>query len=292
MEHDPRYAPAYAGLADAWAVLGTYGACAPRQAMPLARENAERALAIDPSLAEAHATIALVLAVYERKWGEAESAFRRAITLDPGSPKARQWLAVALLSPMGRFTEARAEIGRALILDPLSLIVKASVGLVHALGREFDAAIGHYLDALALEPAFGIGHFFLAQALLAANRPAEATTAVERAMALTGGSPEMISVFAQARQACGDERTARAKLEELERLRESRYVSAALIAQVEIALDEPVAAMEWLTRAEQEGDAELVYLRARPIYDSLTGRPEFRALSARVGFTTDASGSS
>ena len=288
---DTRYAPAYAGLADAWAVLGTYGARPPASTMPLARENAERALALDPSLAEAQGTIGLVLAVYEHRWAEAEAAFKRAIALDPSSPKARHWYSVALLGPLGRHAEALAEANRALALDPLSLIVKSSVALAHFMARDFDAAIAGYRDVLALEPAFGMAHFFLAQALLGARRSPEAAESVERAIALTDGSPEMLGLRAQARAAAGDATAAQSILGELEQMRHARYVSAAVIAQVCTALGRIDDAVRWLTRAYEERDADLIYLATRPAYDSIRATPVFRALLKKVGLRNEAAAS-
>ena len=281
---DPGYAPAYAGLADAYAVLGTYGARPPREVMPLARENAQRALALDPSLAEAHATLALALAVYDRDWSGAEKAFRRSITIAPTYSTARQWYAVSLLVPRRRFVEALSEIQRARSNDPLSLAVGCTAGIVRSLARHHDTAIAAHAETLAIEPGFGMGHFFLGQAYAYAGRTQEAIAAVEHAIALTGGTPEMLAVLAHAKAVSGDRIRAEAILDELLRLRRERYVSAALLAQVHLGLGRHDHAIRCLEEALADSDAELIYLDVRPVYDPLRESTAFCDLLRRAGF--------
>jgi serine/threonine-protein kinase len=281
---DPNYAPAFAGLADAYAVLGTYGARPPGEVMPLARENARRALALDPALVEAHAALALTLAAYDRDWNGAEAEFKRAITIAPDYSTARQWYAVALLAPRRRFAEALAEIERARSLDPLSLAIASTAGIVRSFARHHDTAIAALSDALALEPGFGMGHFFLGQAYSNAGRAAEAAASAERAIALTGGTPEMLALLAHAKVTVGDRGRAEELLEELLRMGERRYVSSALLAQVRIGLGRHAEAMEDLERACAAGDPEILYLDVRPVYEPLRESDAFRSLLERAGF--------
>ncbi|MCU0634587.1 MAG: tetratricopeptide repeat protein, partial [Gemmatimonadaceae bacterium] len=279
---DPRYAPAYAGLGDTYAVLGTYGARAPRDVFPRAREHAARARAIDPSLAEAHATIGLVACVHERDWVRAADAFRRAITLQPGYSTAYQWRAVALHAPRGDFAAALEDLAEARTRDPLSLPVRVSEGIVLAFARRVDDAIAAHERTLADLPESPIAAFFLGQALLQAGRPAEAARAIERAIGRVRQTPEMLAVLAQARAALGDTDRARTMGRELERLRETRYVSPALIAQLHLALGEDGLAQSWLDRAADEEDAELLYLDVRPVYDRLRDTDGFAEVRERA----------
>ncbi len=279
---DPNYAPAHAGLADVYAVLGTYGARAPRDVMPIAQQSAERALALDPSLAEPHATLGLIAAVFARDWAKAEASFGRALTLDPASVTGHQWRAISLLVPMGRMAEAKAAIERARALDPLSTVVGMTAGVVRTISGDLDGGIEIFRDVLALDAGFGMAHFFLGQALIDGGHYAEAKASVERAIALTGGSAEMLSRLAQAKAGIGDGDGAAADLATLTARRAVRYTPASQVALVHIALGQPDAAMEWLRTAQREDDPELVYLTTKRAYEPLRPRPDFLELVRAV----------
>jgi serine/threonine-protein kinase len=280
---DPRYAPAYAGLGDAWAVLGTYGMRAPHEAFPRAREHAQRARALDPSLPEAWATLGLVAAAGARDWARAEDAFGRAITVGPGYSTGWQWRAVALHAPRGRFDAALADLGRARAIDPLSLPVRVSEGIVLAFAGRVDGAIASHAQTVADLPDAPMARFFLGQALLQAGRAEAAIGALEQAVARVRPTPEMLAVLAQARAALGQLDRARALVDELLAWRDRRYVSAALVAQGWLALGDLGQAAAWLDRAVDEGDAELLYLDVRAAYAPLRASPDFAALRRRAG---------
>jgi Tfp pilus assembly protein PilF len=277
-ERDPQFAPAFAGLADSYVVLGTYGARAPHEVMPLARDMARRALAIDPSLAEPHATLGMVAASYEHDWAAAEASFARAVTLAPAYATAYQWRAVALWVPLARFDDAMADIAQAQALDPLSLAISATAGIVLALAGRCDDAIARHGQTLTLAPKFGMAHFFLAQAQLGAGRVAEAEESVAQAIDLTGGSPEMFTLGALVSAAMGDQSRAQDVRDGLLGLREERYVGASLIARAHLASGAPDDAITWLQRAVDERDADVIYLGARHEYAPLLGSSAFTDL--------------
>jgi serine/threonine-protein kinase len=280
---DPNYAPAYAGLADAYAALGVYGLRDPRDVMPRARAHAERALAIDPARAEVHATLAYVCALYDHDWAAAEAGFARALTLDPSCVIARQWRAIALLGPLGRFAEAIADADRARAQDPLSLVVACAAAAVRSFGGDPDAALVVYDEVHAIEPGFWLAYYFRASSELRRGRPRDAVASAERAIALSGGSDEQRARLAVARAAAGEADLARGLLAELEAGRGARYVSPARIAWVHAALGAPDVALEWLRTAETEHDPELVYLHVRTEFAPLHPHPEFVALGRRLG---------
>lgn len=279
---DPNYAPAHAGLADAYAVLGTYGAREPRQVMPLAMASAERARALDSTLAEPHATLGLIEAVFAHDWAKSEAAFARALTLDPTYVTAHQWRAITLLIPTGRVADALASMERARAIDPLSAVVGMTAGVVRAIGGDSDAAIAVFRDVLKLEPGFGMAHFFLGQTLMDEGRHAEAKESFEHAIALTGGSAEMLSGLAQAKARLGDSDAANADLEVLTSRRAARYTPASQVALVHIALGQHDAAMEWLHIARRDDDPELIYLTSKRAYSPLRSRPDFADLVRSV----------
>ncbi len=163
---DPAYALAYAGLADSHIGMTFYHYASPHAAMPLAREAAQKALEIDDSLAEAHASLAHVKTNYEWDWAEAERLSRKAIALEPDYATAHQWYGVHYLAPMGRLEEAIAETRRAQQLDPLSAVFNAFVGASLYFARRYDEAIDECRKTIDLHPDFGVAHWYLGRAYL------------------------------------------------------------------------------------------------------------------------------
>lgn len=192
---DPKYAVAYSGLADAYCLLGVYGVRDSRDVMPLAQMNAASALSIDPSLAEAHATLAFVAAHYEHDWATAEAGFARALTLDPSYVLVRQWRASALFAPLGRFKEAIADLERGRAQDPLSLALGVTAGMVQSLRGDSAAASATFAEVIAIEPHFWMAHYFRAAKELRDGAAVEAIADVLRAIALSGGSDEQRARF-------------------------------------------------------------------------------------------------
>src|SRR5687768_5764225 len=165
IQSSPEYAPAYAGLADAYALLGSMtNSTLPRQeAMPLARSFAEKALALDESLAEAHASLAFVRMHFEHEWAAAEQAFQRAIALNPSYVTARHWYAYCLMAQT-RVPEALREIRLAQELDPLSLIINTDVAELLYYARQYDDAIRQAQKTLEMDSSFALAHRVLALA--------------------------------------------------------------------------------------------------------------------------------
>jgi TolB-like protein/DNA-binding winged helix-turn-helix (wHTH) protein len=158
---DPNFALAYSGLADARALLVLYGDNPAH--LSEAKEAAERALAIDPTLAEAHTSLAAVLVLHDWDWQRAEREFQRAIELNPNYAQAHHWYGNLLLAPEGRSNEAIAELLRAQELDPLSLIISADIGFANYLAGKYDLALQTYKNVLAMDPNFVPVHFYLSQ---------------------------------------------------------------------------------------------------------------------------------
>ncbi len=170
VEKDPAYALAYSGLADSHIGMTFYHYASPHAAMPLARAAALKALEIDDSLAEAHASLAHVKTNYEWDWAEAERLSRKAIALEPEYATAHQWYGIHYLTPMGRLEEAIAETRRAQQLDPLSAVFNAFVGASLYFARRYDEAIEECRKAIDLHPDFGVAHWYLGRAYLQKGR--------------------------------------------------------------------------------------------------------------------------
>ncbi|HKP71432.1 MAG TPA: tetratricopeptide repeat protein [Pyrinomonadaceae bacterium] len=280
---DPNYALAYAGLADSYALLGAveYAALSPGEAMQKAREATLKALELDDTLAEAHASLAYVM-IFDRNWSEAGSEYRRSIELNPSYATAHHWYA-HYLTAMGRQTEAVIEIRRARELDPLSLPINAGMGWHYYLTRQFDEAIREYQKTLELNENFYMAHFLLGMAYEQVGRYEEALASYERAIALSGSSPAMLAAPGHAYAMLGRTDDARRVLSELHALSAHQFVSPYHVAVIHAALGETDEAFDWLNRACDVQSEALIWLAVDPMLDSLRSDPRFNSLMARIG---------
>jgi len=280
---DPAYARAHVGVADSHIGLAYYEYDRPRDAMPRATAAALKALALAPTLAEAHVSLAHIKGNYEWDWTAAEQEWRQALALDPDYATAHQWYAVHYLTPTGHLEEARQEARRAQQLDPLSPVFNAFVGATLLFSRRPDEAIEECRKTIDLYPEFGVGHWYLGRAYLQKGRRPEAVAELTEAVRLSGGSPLMLGTLASAQAAAGDPRQARQIVDQLLRLRRDHYASAVSLAVAHAALGEREEALRWLEEAASERAFHLVYLTVWPELDALRGEPRFAAMVRRVG---------
>jgi serine/threonine-protein kinase len=296
IDEEPTYARAHAGLADAYVLLGIYGIRPPNDVMPKAKATAARALEeaadlsvqgdVDTGLAAVYTTLACVTAAYDWEWEEAEQTFRQAIRHDPKYPIAHHWYAVNCLAPRGRFDEAIEELELAREHDPDSPAIRASLGLVHGVaGRPVEAAT-ELKATLEADADFALAYYFLGQTYLRMERLEDALAALGNASRLAPGSVEFRAGLGHAYALAGKSDRARQLLEELEKLRAERYVSAALFAEVHAGLGETEKALSWLEEAEEERSPELSWIGVRPAFRTLRADAEFTALLERIGLPT------
>lgn len=284
IEKDPRYALAYVGLADAHALLGGLGvgALPPKETMPKAKAAAMKALEIDDTLAEAHASLGLVKWSFDWDWLGAEQELKRAIELRPSYATAHQWYALDLIA-MGRLDDALGEMKRAQRFDPLSQAINMGVGWVLYLRRQYDQAIEQYRKTLDMEPTSVYAHAALGVVYEQKAMAEAAIGEIQRAMSLSGGSPEMTAALGHAYAVSGQRSKAQKILIELSRLSKRRYVPAYSIARIYIGLGRKDQAFKWLQKAYEERAEALVYLNLDPTFDSLRSDPRFIDLVRRVG---------
>ncbi len=280
---DPRFAAAYAGLADSWAMLAVYGARAPNEAMPRAATYAREALVLAPELAEPRAAMGLVHGGYHWDWPAASDTFQRAIAASPSYATAHQWYATTVLVPQGRFDDALDATTRAMRLDPLSLACRATLSAVLFYGQRPHEAIDAADDALSVDPAFAPAHFFRAQALAHLGDYDAAQSAAERACDLSGRSSESVAVLGYVYGKRGNSDMAREVFNELERRAELRYVAPTQPALVQLGLGRLGSALDYLTRAVDARAADLIWLGVRPAWGPLHGDDRFRAIIGRIG---------
>jgi tetratricopeptide (TPR) repeat protein len=279
---DTAYAQAYAGLADAWVLYPTYGVGAPRDAYPRARAAAERALALDSTLGNAHAALAIVREKYEWDWRGAERELQRAIALDPGYATAHQWYA-EYLSLVGRVEEALAEADRAVALDPLSPIIRVDRASALIRGRRYDAAIDELRRTIQTDPDFGPAHNILGWAYLANGMMAEAVTELRTALRITEGRNGM-GRLAQAYGLTGQLDSALAVIGRLAERSRREYVPPYTIALGYAGLGDVDRALDWLERSAEVRDSNIaLYLLTDPLLDRLRPDPRFKRLLRRVG---------
>jgi TolB-like protein/DNA-binding SARP family transcriptional activator len=277
----PSYAEGYSGVADAYAVLGFYDHLPPREAFPRAKTAAQRALAIDDGLAQAHASLGYVALYYDWQWAEAERALTRAIELNPNYSVGHQWLANYFVA-RGRFDEAVAAMRRAQENDPLSMIASAALGWIHYYRRDYDAAVQQCRRTIELNEGFEQAWLWGGQALEASGRYAEALTMLERAAAISKRSAVSLTALGRALALSGNLTAARRIVDELHR-EHATYVPAYEMAKLHLALGERTEALTLLRRAYDQRSHSLVFLAVDPQLDPLTSDPDFRALLARTG---------
>lgn len=274
IEKDPDFALAYAGLADSYAVLAFYNVAPPIEMMPKAKNAAAEALRLDPSLAEAHASLGLLYGIWDFEWAQSETELRKAIEINPNYAVAYHWYA-ALLSVFARTEEAGAQIARALELDPLSPGIQTdAVNLLIRAGN-YDAAIERARGMVAHQPGFGAAaHIALGQALDAKGMHRDAIAEFRAGLALTTPTDLDLALLGHACALAGDVAAARAILEPL-RMPFSR-------ALVYIGLGEYDLAIEKLEQAASERYPRIAYAGVDPIFDPLRPHARFQRLLERM----------
>ena len=282
VEEDPKYAQAYSGLADTYALLGDweYGVLAPNQAYPKAKAAAIQALDLDNTLSEAHTSLAFSLDLFDWNWEAAEKEFRRAIELNPGYATAHHWYGWHL-SEMGRNSEAIAEMRKAENLDPLSLIINADLAELLLIAHFSDESIQQSRKTIEMDPNFALAHNQLAQAYLEKHMFREAITELQKAIQLSGGSPTCTANLARAYAASNRKPEAVRLLNNLKKRSASGDPHSSEIAMIYAALGNKDQAMAWLEKGYEERFNPSILLR--PGFDPIRSDSRFQDLVRRIG---------
>ena len=282
IKEDPRYAPAYVGLALCYAQLaGFFGAVPAIEAFPKAKAAALKALEIEDTLAEAHGSLGICSLFYDWDWTSAERQFLRALELNPGYALSHHQYALYLMA-MGRLEEALREEKQALELDPLSLLFSTVLGWVFLFARQYDRAIKQCRRTLELDPNFSMAHWQLGRAWEQKGMLKEAITAFRKAVNLSGASPACVAGLGHA-YGLADKRAEAAKiLDELLDLSKRRYVSSYFIASIYASLGEIEQVFQWLEKAYEERPFWFIFLNIEPTFDNLRLDPRFQDLLRRV----------
>ncbi|MEK6571970.1 MAG: protein kinase [Bacteroidota bacterium] len=283
LAEDPKYALAYAGLADTYNLLGAYGLHPPEEAYPRAKTAATKALEIDDTLAEAHTSLASVKVSYDWDWLGGEKEFKRAIELNPNYATAHHLYAIGCLNTLGRHAEAIVETKRALELDPFSIAINRNLGDVLVLAKQYDQAIEQIRKTMEMDPNFAPTHFSLGRAYERKGMYDEAIAEYKKAISLSrdGLSLAGLGIIYAAQ---GKRSEALNVIDELLTLSKQQYLSPHIVAQVYTALGETDQAFEWLEKAYEVHSGGLVSLKSDYVWDSLRPDPRFSALLRKLGF--------
>ncbi len=283
LDEDPNYAPAYAGLADCYILPGYYAMASPKDVMPLGKAAALKALEVDPNLAEAHASLGAVAALYEFDWPEAERYFRRALEENPGYSIAHYWYAIFALAPLGRLDEALREAEKGRELDPLSPAPNSAVGMMVCYQRDYDRAIKELQKTLDLDPNFAVGNLYLGKIFCEQGKTDDGIAALQKARDVMGDSPVLIGVQGYYLATAGDREGAWKLLDHLNGLATQRYVPAQPFALIYSGLGENDLAFEWLDKAYDERSSLLIWLKVDPTFGKLRSDPRCTLLLQKMG---------
>lgn len=256
---EPSYAPAYAGTALCWTALWYYGVLPPQEVVPKWKAAAHRALEIDSNLAVAHLSLANIRFLYEWDWEAAERGFKRAIELNPNSADAR-WFYGSFLASRGRHDQAIIEARHALELDPLSLMVNIQVGGIYLLANSLDNALTQARKMIEMEPDFYGAYWLLGGVYMTRGMYKEAIDAYQETLARGGNMA--LSILGWTYGVSERRSEALEVLDQLLEMRKNQYVSAFCIARVYMGLGDHDLAIEWLEKAYEDREGEIVFLNA------------------------------
>jgi len=285
IEKDQNYAAAYSGLADCYSSLGfsfDIGSLPPQEAQPKAIAEANKALQLDDSLAEAHNSLAYTKLNYDWDWAGSEEQFRRSLKLNPNYANAHHWYAHLLLSA-GRFDEALAESNRALELDQLSPIMNVHLGWHYYFTRQYDRALEQLNKTLELDPTYGLAYWYRGLAYEQKHMYPEALREMAHGEELLKGNVVIESDIARLYAVSGNRAQAETVITDLKRLSRRKYVNSFEIAIIYVGLGQKNEAFGWLEKAYRERSDLLVYLKVDPRLDSIRADPRFVNLVRRVG---------
>ena len=284
IEKDSNYALAYSGLADCYSLLNVYNIGPATESNPKAREAATRALALDETLAEAHASLAFVSYRFDWNWAEAEQHFKRAIELKPDYATAHQWYS-AMLAAMGRFDESNTEARRAHELEPFSLTINSDVGRHLYYARQFEQALATHRQTLEMDSNFSRAHYELGYVLAQMGRHAEAVAEFQQALALDQNSLNARVGLGYAYAVSGQKKQAIQIIEQLNELAKQHYVSPYHLAVIYAGLGAREQALSNLEKAVEERFNWIAFIKVEPLFESLRADSRFAALVRRVGLS-------
>ena len=282
IEKDPGYALAYVGVADTYNISGLFSYLPPKETFQKAKEAARKALEIDATLGEAHASLAFTNTFFDWDWPAAEKEFKRAIELNPNYAVAHEWYAL-YLGAMGRFDESIEEAERALELDPLSLIIKCVVGIAYHFARRYDESIAHHRKTLEMDPYFLLASTYISLPYVECGMYDEAIEVMKRVESLAAENAFTLGWFGMVYGMAGRKEEAFEILDKLDELAKERYISPLHYANIFFGLGEIDKTIEYLEKAYVEKSPMLILVKVSPWVDPLRSDPRFKSLLKKIG---------
>jgi TolB-like protein/Tfp pilus assembly protein PilF len=280
---DPDYAIAYSGMADAYAMLGFRGAFGSEDALSHAKAAALKAIQLDDTLADPHASLAFIAETHEWDWATAEREYKRALELDPGDARAHNWYA-GYLAYVGRIDDGISEAKLARDLDPLSLAINNALAGRLLAGGHYSEALLQAQRTLELDRYFAPAHQTLGWIYLHSAKQEDAIREFQDALQLSGSEDtDLLLDLGFAYALSGQRDQARTILARLEKLHERGIVPSASVGILHGALGESDEAFAWLEKAYEERDPQLTYIKVGRRFEPLRKDPRFEQLVHRVG---------
>ena len=287
IRRQPDYAMAYTGVADSYVMLACRGMVSAKETFRKARAAARKALELDGELGEAHGSLAHVR-LHDWDWEGLDRDFLRAIELHPAQPIVYYWYGEFLMS-MGRPEEAIAMTRRAQQADPLSPVIAASLAMILYLARHYDEAARMLQRAQEIDPDHFLPHLRMGLVRLQQEGYPEAIRELQTAARLANHSTETLAALGTGYAMAGMSGEAHRIVAQLQASQAEHYVLPYNIAKIYAAARDKDKSFEWLERAYQEGDPDLIELNSEPLFDRLRGEPKFSELMRRIGFRVPAS---
>lgn len=281
VEVDPMHAAAWSGLADAYVMLGFLQVIPPRDVIPKAKTAALRAIELAPQLAEPHASLGYMAALFDWDWATAQRELQAAMRLNPEYPWAPHWYGLVAV-PMS-VDEALQYVSRARDLDPLSPIIHTAIGIVHHYRRDYPAALRTYTQVVDAEAAFAPVHYYIGLTYEQLGKYDEAVVNFRRSTEIAGRGWLFLGALGHCYGRSGQHDLARELLHELEEHQRERYISAYNVMLVHLGLGDLDAALQWLERALEERAAALWHARVEPRLDGMRDDARYRDLITRYG---------
>jgi TolB-like protein/Tfp pilus assembly protein PilF len=284
LDIDPQYAPARAGLAMSYLLLGESpnDALRPDIAIPQAREAAQEAIQIDLKNADAYCVLANIALSYDHNLPEAEGLFKKAIEVDPNNVTARQWYG-SYLMVTNQMSAAEKEMNHALEIDPASPLISSAIAELKYYQRDYDAAIQRANQTLEKHPGYMYAELWLAWAYREKKMYPQAIEILDRARQQSNNNPALLGPYGHALAISGNKDGARRALAELQGIAQHQYVPSLYFAGIYVGLGEKDEAFNWLEKAYQERHDRLVYLGVDPMADPLRSDARFHELMKKVG---------
>jgi len=287
IRRQPDYAMAYAGVADSYVMLACRGMVSAKDSFRKAKAAARQALELDGELGEAHGSLAHVR-LHDWDWEDLDRDFLRAIELHPAQPIVYYWYGEFLMS-MGRPQDAIAMTRRAQQADPLSPVIGASLAMILYLARQYDEAARVLQRTHEIDPDHFLPHLRMGLVRLQQKSYAEAIRELQTAARLANHSTETLAALGTGYALAGMTGEAHRIVDQLQASHAEHYVLPYNIAKIYAAACDKDRTFEWLERAYQEGNPDLIELNSEPVFDGLRGEPKFSELMRRIGFQVPAS---